>query len=84
MGEHNVGMTRRELSDLTGINVRTIEYWTKRGLLQAGLGGKHGLHRYYTVAHVERIEEIKALKDQNRTLADMVDYFDPLEDDDDE
>lgn len=84
MGEHNVGYTRQELSDLTGIPVRTIEYWTSLGLLQRGLGGKQGMHRYYIPAHVQRIEEIKTLKDQNRTLADMVDYFDPLEDDDDE
>lgn len=83
MGEFNIGWTLAELSDKTGVGVRTLKEWTSMGLIPAGHGGKRGVHRYYSALHMERIEDIKRLRDNNRTLADLVDYYNP-EDDDDE
>ena len=84
MGQFNVGYTGQELSDLTGVTIRTIRRWTQMGLIPRPHGPGTGVNRYYSTLHLERIEDIKRLRDDNRTLEDLADYFNPLEDDDDE
>lgn len=82
MGARNTGYTSYELEELTGVKRPTIFHWTRVGMLMPPKNG-HGPYSYYTDEHVRRIEDIKELKDNNRTNRDLRDYFNP-EDDDDE
>lgn len=81
MAAHSSGYTLLELSDLTGVKYWTLREWRKQGVLQPPKGGLRGKFSYFTDEHVARIEAVKKMRDNNRTLDDIRDYFDPLEDD---
>jgi MerR family transcriptional regulator, repressor of the yfmOP operon len=51
-----------ELAERTGVTPRTIRYYEEIGLLQ-GSDRRKGSHRLYVDADVERISELKRLRD---------------------
>jgi DNA-binding transcriptional MerR regulator len=51
-----------ELAERTGVTPRTIRYYEEIGLLQ-GSDRRKGSHRVYVDADVERISELKRLRD---------------------
>ena len=52
-----------ELAELTGTTPRTIRYYEEIGLLRAGAGREQGKHRLYGEADVERVREVRRLRD---------------------
>jgi MerR family transcriptional regulator, repressor of the yfmOP operon len=52
-----------EVADLTGTTPRTIRYYEEIGLLPGSSSRAQGKHRCYTVADVERVNEIVRLRD---------------------
>jgi len=51
-----------ELAELTGVTPRTIRYYEEIGLLQ-GSERRKGSHRLYADADIERVSELKRLRD---------------------
>lgn len=75
--------TLTELSQETGVSPRRIRYWIERGLVPRGVNDgadTHRAHRWgvYTYDHVRRILAVRDLLDQNRSIADIRDHFQPL------
>ncbi len=52
-----------EVAELTGMTARTIRYYEEIGLLPGEAGRTQGKHRIYTDADVERINEVRRLRD---------------------
>jgi len=65
----NEEKTLAELADASGIPARTIRFYISRGLLEGP--AKAGRGAFYTGAHLERLEKIKALQAQGRHLAEI-------------
>ena len=77
--------TLAELSNETGVPARNIRYWIEQGLVPKGVNanvptGKKRAGRWgvYTYDHVRRVLAVRDLADQNRSVADMRDFFNPL------
>ncbi|MCW5982489.1 MAG: MerR family transcriptional regulator [Bryobacteraceae bacterium] len=66
MKEH---MTLAELAEASGAPARTIRYYIARGLLRGPVKG--GRDAAYTVEHLERLDRIRALQSEGRTLAEI-------------
>lgn len=52
-----------EVAELTGTTPRTIRYYEEIGLLSGETGRIQGKHRVYSEADVERINEVRRLRD---------------------
>ena len=61
--------TLQELSKASGVSPRTIRFYIARNVLAAPV--QAGRHASYDAGHLERLEEIKRLKDQGQTLAEI-------------
>jgi DNA-binding transcriptional MerR regulator len=61
--------TLAELSEQSGIPARTIRFYVARGLLDGP--AKAGRGAAYTASHAARLEQIKALQSEGRTLAEI-------------
>jgi DNA-binding transcriptional MerR regulator len=61
--------TLAELADESGIPARTIRFYIARGLLDGP--AKAGRNAFYTAAHLARLEQIKALQGQGKTLSEI-------------
>ena len=74
--------TVEQLSYHTGVSARRIRKWISIGLVpRAKRAGRYG---GYTHEHIRRVREVMGLVEQNRTLEDMRDYFNPYTGDDDD
>jgi DNA-binding transcriptional MerR regulator len=62
--------TLAELSDESGIPARTIRFYIARGLLAGPV--KAGRGAVYTSNHLSRLEKIKTLQSEGRTLSEIV------------
>jgi DNA-binding transcriptional MerR regulator len=62
--------TLAELSEESGIPARTLRFYIARGLLDGPV--KAGRGAVYTSHHLARIEEIKRLQAEGRTLSEIV------------
>src|SRR6516225_8344841 len=62
-------MSLAELAEETGIPARTIRYYIAQGLV--GGPEKSGRGAVYTKQHRARLEQIKALQTDGRTLSDI-------------
>jgi DNA-binding transcriptional MerR regulator len=51
-----------EVAELTGTTPRTIRYYEEIGLLRDAEDREHGKRRHYTVADVERLQELLRMK----------------------
>src|SRR5215831_95655 len=58
-----------ELAERGGVTHRTIRYYVQRGLLPTPLGTWRGPH--YTPAHLERLMQIRHLKEPGVPLPDV-------------
>ena len=75
----------RDLSDLTGVSVRTIQYYVKRGVLSRALprSASENQHKRFTQDHLQQLREVQSILDRNMNLDDIRDHLHPVEDDDD-
>jgi len=62
-------MTLQELSEDTGVPARTIRFYISRGLLAGPL--KAGRGAEYSSEHVDRLERIKRLQAEGKTLVEI-------------
>jgi DNA-binding transcriptional MerR regulator len=62
-------MTLQELSESVGLPARTIRFYIARGLLAGPL--KAGRAAAYGSEHVERLERIKEMQAEGRTLVEI-------------
>lgn len=58
-----------ELATLGGVSRRTVRYYVQEGLLPAPFGLGRGDH--YGPAHLERLQQVKALQEAGHTLDDI-------------
>jgi len=63
-------LTLAELSEQSGIPGRTIRFYIARGLLDGP--AKAGRGAAYTAEHADRLEKIKALQTEGRTLSEII------------
>ncbi|MBS1873378.1 MAG: MerR family transcriptional regulator [Acidobacteria bacterium] len=68
-------MTLSELVEASGVPARTIRFYISRGLMSGPL--KAGRGAEYTPAHLERLERIKSLQAEGRTLSEMAPLLEP-------
>jgi DNA-binding transcriptional MerR regulator len=61
--------TLAELAEESGIPARTIRFYIARGLLDAP--AKAGRNAFYTPDHLARLEQIKALQAEGKTLSEI-------------
>jgi DNA-binding transcriptional MerR regulator len=62
-------MSLADLAEASGIPARTIRFYIARGLLDGPAKG--GRDAIYTGAHLERLERIRKLQSEGRTLIDI-------------
>ena len=62
-------MTLGELAEASGLPARTIRYYIARGLLDGPVKG--GRDAAYTEEHLARLERIKTLQSEGRTLLEI-------------
>jgi DNA-binding transcriptional MerR regulator len=58
-----------DLAEASGIPARTIRFYIARGLLDGPVKG--GRDAVYSGAHLERLERIRKLQSEGRTLSDI-------------
>ncbi len=63
------------LADEVGVNVETVRYYERRGLLAAPDRSPSG-YRLYTAADVERMELLRRAKDLGFTLTEIAELLD--------
>jgi DNA-binding transcriptional MerR regulator len=64
-------MTISQLAQRAGVPVRRVRYYVSEGLLAAPVG--RGRASYYTRAHLDRLQQILALREVNLSLEEIRD-----------
>lgn len=72
-GDHEPMLTLAELTARVGLSVRTIRFYTARGLVPAPL--RRGRQGYYTDDHVARLELVRELQAHGFTLSAIEGYL---------
>jgi len=72
-------LTLEELTSRTGVSVRTVRFWTSRGLLPSPI--RQGRSGYYSPEHVARLELVRELQAHGLTLAAIERYVEQMPDD---
>jgi DNA-binding transcriptional MerR regulator len=62
-------MTLGEIAETSGLPARTIRFYIARGLLNGPLKGGRGA--VYTTEHLARLDQIKILQSEGRTLSEI-------------
>lgn len=62
-------LTLAELAEASGLPARTLRFYITRGLLDGPV--KAGRNAEYTREHLERLERIRGLQSEGRTLAEI-------------
>ena len=65
--------TIEELQEITGYSRRTIRYYVQEGLIEPPAGRGRG--GFYFDSHLQRLLQIKSLRDQGLKLSDILEYF---------
>ena len=66
-----------ELARLTNLSPRTIDYYTKRGLIEP-ITRSNSNYRYYNDETIERLKRIEEMKKNKYTLSEIKSSFDLL------
>ncbi len=64
--KYNIG----QLAELSGVSRRTIRFYVQSGLLAAPAGAGRG--HYYTETHLQTLQRINSLKENNLSLEQIV------------
>ncbi len=59
----------KELTDASGVNERNIRYYIEQELVPPAFG--KGRSAYYTTTHLERLEQVKVLRDQGQSIEEI-------------
>lgn len=63
-----------EVSKITNLTARSLRHYEEKGLLSVSYRGSNG-YRYYNEDSIERIKEIKRLKEMDFSLDEIKDYL---------
>lgn len=72
--EDNV-LTIGELSEVSGVRLTTLKYYTELGILPFSQDGKRLTRKYRGEEALERLEKIKELKGKRLTIKEIVGHF---------
>jgi AcrR family transcriptional regulator len=78
MNKMNSNMTITELSRSSGISVSAIKFYIREGLLPKCIILK-GTRRYYTIRHLERLNQIKKFKKEGIKISQIKGIFNILQ-----
>jgi DNA-binding transcriptional MerR regulator len=67
-------MSLAEIAEASGVPARTVRFYIARGILSGPV--KAGRGAAYTAEHLERLERIRRLQTEGRTLADIARLLD--------
>ena len=61
----------KDLAQLSGLSVYTVEFYLKKGLLKESGRGPFTHYRYFNDQAVQRLKQIRELRMQGMNLADI-------------
>ena len=64
-----------ELAKVSGIRQSTLKYYTEIGILPFSQAGERLIRKYNKDEALNRLNEIKKLKDNKMTIKEIVEYF---------
>jgi len=64
-----------ELAKVSGVRQSTLKYYTEIGILPFSQDGERLIRRYKKDETLNRLDEIRELKDKNMTIKEIVEYF---------
>lgn len=64
-----------ELARLTGCRYSTLKYYTEEGMLEFEQAEENLTRRYRRLEGVSRVEEIKRLREEGKTIAEIKSIF---------
>lgn len=67
-----------ELANLADLNPRTIDFYTREGLLETLERSGSSQHRYYPISALDRLQLIKQLRGRNMSLAQIRAYLEDI------
>ncbi len=79
MNERKKGYRIGELAHLAEVNPRTIDFYTREGLLEALEREGSNQHRYYPAAALDRLLLIKQLRNRHIGLSEIRTHLEKLE-----
>ena len=65
-----------KLAKISGIRLSTLKYYTEIGILPFTQDGERLLRKYKKDGVLNRLKEIKKLKEKRLTIKEIVDYLD--------
>jgi len=68
-------LTIGELAEVSGIRQTTLKYYTELGILPFSQAGERLTRKYKKEEALERLKEIKKLKEKRLTIKEIVDHF---------
>jgi len=74
--EKNNILTIGELSEVSGVRLTTLKYYTELGILPFSQDGERLTRKYKKEEALERLEKIKELKKKRLTIKEIIEYFD--------
>jgi len=73
--EKNNILTIGELSEVSGIRLTTLKYYTELGILPFNQAEKRLTRKYKKEEALERLEKIKELKGKRLTIKEIIEHF---------
>ena len=71
----NIFLSIGELAKISGVRQSTLKYYTEIGILPFTQEGERLLRKYKKDEVLNRLEEIKKLKEKRLTIKEIVDHF---------
>ena len=65
----------KDLSQITGQSIYTLKYYLKIGLIKEAGRSPETNFRYFDNSTVERLKKIRALRKENRSIADIKEFL---------
>jgi len=73
--DKNSILTIGELAEVSGTRLTTLKYYTELGILPFSQDGKRLTRKYKKEEVLNRLEEIKKLKEKRLTIKEIIDHF---------
>ena len=64
-----------ELAKVSGVRQSTLKYYTEIGILSFSQDGERLIRKYKKDEALNRLEEIRKLKEKSMTIKEIIDYF---------
>jgi len=73
--EKNNVLTIGELAEVSGTRLTTLKYYTELGILPFSQDGERLTRKYKDKEALERLKEIKKMKEKRLTIKEIVEHF---------